>query len=149
MNMSNAQHRILLVEDKERGKFFKEYLELKGLNITWIQDAEEAYDKALKDKFHLFILDIMMPLKKGSHLKDPNLDNKQGMLTGFHLLKKLNSNLTKSSPLKVILFSARPLTDIMNDIPNGIPTEIKYQYIPKSAKPSKLLKTIQQLLNET
>ncbi|MCO6479285.1 MAG: response regulator transcription factor [Phaeodactylibacter sp.] len=72
--------KILLVEDNQSlGYMMKEYLELKGFDITLAADGEKGLEAFRKHSFALCILDIMMPGMDGYRLAekikaaDPNL----------------------------------------------------------------------------
>ncbi len=58
--------KILLVEDDPNlGSITSEYLNAKGFDCKWEKDGEAGYQKILKEKFDLFIFDVMMPIKDG------------------------------------------------------------------------------------
>lgn len=62
--MSKAK--ILLVEDDPNlGDILQEYLTVKGYETTLCRDGEEGWISFKKGKFHLCILDVMMPKKDG------------------------------------------------------------------------------------
>ena len=62
--MSKAK--ILVVEDDPNlGDILQEYLTMKGFETTLCRDGEEGWAKFKKDKYHLCLLDIMMPKKDG------------------------------------------------------------------------------------
>ena len=54
--------KILIVEDEETiADLEKDYLELSGFEVEVANDGETGLEKALKDKYSLFILDLMLP----------------------------------------------------------------------------------------
>lgn len=58
--------KILLVEDDPNlGSITSEYLNAKGFDCKWEKNGEAGYQKILKEKFDLFIFDVMMPIKDG------------------------------------------------------------------------------------
>jgi two-component system, OmpR family, response regulator len=58
--------KILLVEDDPNlGSITSEYLNAKGFDCKWEKDGEAGYQKILKEKFDLFVFDVMMPIKDG------------------------------------------------------------------------------------
>lgn len=58
--------KILLAEDDPNlGDILQEYLIMKGYDTLLCRNGEEAWQKFKKDKFHLCILDVMMPKKDG------------------------------------------------------------------------------------
>src|SRR5512145_558923 len=69
MNSYNAIH-ILVVDDEEDiCEILKFNLESEGYNVDTVNSAEEAMQKKL-DKYHLFLLDIMMKGMSGYRLAD-------------------------------------------------------------------------------
>ncbi|PZM86790.1 DNA-binding response regulator [Candidatus Gracilibacteria bacterium] len=58
--------KILLVEDDSIiGQNICEYLEENSFLVNWKQDGEEGYKEAMKNKYDIFIFDIMLPKKDG------------------------------------------------------------------------------------
>lgn len=57
---------ILLVEDEPNfGAVLKNYLELKGFEVTLCPDGESGYETFMSSPFDLCILDVMMPRRDG------------------------------------------------------------------------------------
>lgn len=53
--------KILIVEDEETiADLEKDYLELSGFEVEVANDGETGLEKALKDEYSLFILDLML-----------------------------------------------------------------------------------------
>ncbi|MEH7484712.1 response regulator transcription factor [Neobacillus drentensis] len=60
------QHKILIVEDEEILRdITKEYLVNEGFEVIEARDGEQALSLFQEDKFHLVILDIMLPKVDG------------------------------------------------------------------------------------
>ncbi len=58
--------KLLVVEDDPNlGDILQEYLTMKGYDSTLCRDGDDGWSKFRKDKYHLCILDIMMPKKDG------------------------------------------------------------------------------------
>ena len=58
--------RILIVEDEESiAELEKDYLELSGFEVDIETDGTKGLERALKEEFDLFILDLMLPGKDG------------------------------------------------------------------------------------
>mgnify|MGYP000574460663 CR=1 FL=1 len=54
--------RILIIEDEESiAELEKDYLELSGFEVEVANDGETGLEKALKDEYDLYILDLMLP----------------------------------------------------------------------------------------
>ena len=58
--------KILLIEDDNIiWQNICEYLEENSFPVTWKQDWEEWFKEALKNKYDIFIFDVMLPKKDG------------------------------------------------------------------------------------
>ena len=63
--------KILIVEDEETiADLEKDYLELSGFEVEVANDGETGLEKALKDEYSLFILDLMLPGVDGFELME-------------------------------------------------------------------------------
>ena len=79
--------KILIVEDEETiADLEKDYLELSGFEVEVANDGETGLEKALKDEYSLFILDLMLP-----------------GVDGFEICKKIREE--KNTP--IIMVSAK------------------------------------------
>ena len=79
--------KILIVEDEETiADLEKDYLELSGFEVEVANDGETGLEKALKDVYSLFILDLMLP-----------------GVDGFEICKKIREE--KNTP--IIMVSAK------------------------------------------
>ena len=79
--------KILIVEDEETiADLEKDYLELSGFEVEVANDGETGLEKALKDAYSLFILDLMLP-----------------GVDGFEICKKIREE--KNTP--IIMVSAK------------------------------------------
>ncbi|MBN1144965.1 MAG: response regulator transcription factor [Bacteroidales bacterium] len=95
MNSYNAIH-ILVVDDEEDiCEILKFNLESEGYNVDTVNSAEEAMQRKL-DKYHLFLLDIMMKGMSGYRLADEiRKKRKQDALVFFITAKNTeNDKLT-------------------------------------------------------
>jgi len=62
----NSKTQILLVEDDlNLGTLLKEYLSVKGFEVTHAFNGEEGYERFKEKKFDICMLDIMMPKMDG------------------------------------------------------------------------------------
>lgn len=60
------RNKILLAEDDPNlGKLLSEFLNAKGYETTLARDGEEALQTYATGRYHLVILDVMMPLRDG------------------------------------------------------------------------------------
>ena len=59
-------HKILLAEDDlDLGGVFRQFLELNDFEVVWAKNGEEAWENFQTGRFHLCILDVMMPKLDG------------------------------------------------------------------------------------
>lgn len=91
MNSYNAIH-ILVVDDEEDiCEILKFNLESEGYNVDTVNSAEEAMQKKL-DKYHLFLLDIMMKGMSGYRLADEIRNKKKLEALIFFITAKNTEN---------------------------------------------------------
>ena len=71
--MNNNYHIFLLEDDLSFGAVLKSYLELNDYSVTWVDDGKHAFDKFRNGKYHICILDVMLPnidgFKVGSQIR--------------------------------------------------------------------------------
>ncbi|WP_139454193.1 response regulator transcription factor [Campylobacter armoricus] len=56
---------LLLEDDINLGEIVSEFLDEEGFNVTLVDNAQEAQDKAYEKNFDLWILDVKVPLGDG------------------------------------------------------------------------------------
>lgn len=59
--MNNRQHIFLVEDDLSFGSVLKSYLEINDYTVTWVDDGKLALDKFRNGKYHICILDVMLP----------------------------------------------------------------------------------------
>jgi len=59
--MKNNYHIFLVEDDLSFGSVMKSYLELNDYQVTWVDDGKYALDKFRNGKYHICILDVMLP----------------------------------------------------------------------------------------
>ena len=59
--MNNKNHIFLVEDDLSFGAVLKSYLEINEYEVTWVDDGKYAIDKFNSKKYHICILDIMLP----------------------------------------------------------------------------------------
>lgn len=90
--MSNSETHILMVEDDDSlGSILREYLELKGYQVTHAKDGEEALVEFAKGTFDICLLDVMMP-----------------KLDGFNVAKKIRES---NKYLPIVFLTAKSLQE--------------------------------------
>lgn len=63
--MKNKYNVLLVEDDINLGTILKEYLDVKGYNVTHVQNGEDGYKEYRNQTFDMCILDVMMPKKDG------------------------------------------------------------------------------------
>ena len=117
--------KILIVEDEETiADLEKDYLELSGFEVEVANDGETGLEKALKDEYSLFILDLMLP-----------------GVDGFEICKKIREE--KNTP--IIMVSAKK-DDIDKIRGLGLGAD---DYIAKPFRPRELSSRIRNILRLT
>ena len=59
--MKNSYHIFLVEDDLSFGSVMKSYLELNDYQVTWVDDGKYALDKFRNGKYHICLLDVMLP----------------------------------------------------------------------------------------
>ena len=59
--MKNNYQIFLVEDDLSFGSVMKSYLELNDYSVTWVDDGKYAIDKFRSGKYHICILDVMLP----------------------------------------------------------------------------------------
>jgi DNA-binding response OmpR family regulator len=118
--------RLLLVEDDTSlGYMLSEYLELKGFDVSWKTNAEDALDIAMSAGLDLCILDVSLPGEDG-----------------FSLARKIKE---KRPSLPFIFLTARSMKpDILKGFKHGAD-----DYITKPVDEEELVARLQAILRRT
>ena len=115
--------KILIVEDEETiADLEKDYLELSGFEVEVANDGETGLEKALKDEYSLFILDLMLP-----------------GVDGFEICRKIREE--KNTP--IIMVSAKK-DDIDKIRGLGLGAD---DYMTKPFSPSELVARVKAHIN--
>ncbi len=59
--MKSNYHIFLVEDDLSFGSVMKSYLELNDYQVTWVDDGKYALDKFRNGKYHICLLDVMLP----------------------------------------------------------------------------------------
>lgn len=59
--MKNNYHIFLVEDDLSFGSVMKSYLELNDYQVTWVDDGKHALNKFRNGKYHICLLDVMLP----------------------------------------------------------------------------------------
>ena len=59
--MKTNYHIFLVEDDLSFGSVMKSYLELNDYQVTWVDDGKHALNKFRNGKYHICLLDVMLP----------------------------------------------------------------------------------------
>ncbi len=59
--MKNNYHIFLVEDDLSFGSVMKSYLEINDYQVTWVDDGKHALERFRNGKYHICILDVMLP----------------------------------------------------------------------------------------
>lgn len=69
--MRKEQHKILIAEDDTHlGTLLADYLGAEGFDVTLCRDGEAAFNTCKNNRYHLYLLDVMMPKMDGFTLAE-------------------------------------------------------------------------------
>lgn len=124
--MSNATHKILLVEDDQNfGDVLRSYLEMHDYAVTLATDGVLGLEAFKKTNYDLCIFDVMMPRKDG-----------------FTLAKEVRE---RNAEVPIIFLTAKTMKE---DVLNGFKIGAD-DYIPKPFNSEELLYRIQAILKRS
>lgn len=61
----NQKSILLLEDDALLGASLEDFLDEEGYSVVWVRNGQEALDACFNQRFHLFLLDINVPLLDG------------------------------------------------------------------------------------
>ena len=104
--------KILLVEDNARlGYMLKEYLELKGFDVSLAANGKEGLDTFLSQSFGLCILDVMMPGMDGYSLAKRIRETDPTVPLIFLTAKSLKIDILKAFDLGADDYIKKPVDE--------------------------------------
>ncbi len=110
--MSDKKHHILLVEDDTSlGYLLSEYLQLKGLLVTWVRDGSKALGVLQQQTFDLAVLDIMMPEMDGFALAAQLQKTNSDLQFIFLTAKSLKIDVLKGFSLGAVDYLKKPIDE--------------------------------------
>ncbi|BFP39757.1 response regulator transcription factor [Flavobacteriaceae bacterium GF1] len=110
--MTSNKKRLLLVEDEESlGYLLSEYLGMKGFQVTWAKDGEEALELMEKGNFDLAILDVMMPRMDGFALAERMRINAMELPFLFLTARSLKIDVLKGFALGAVDYLKKPIDE--------------------------------------
>ncbi len=133
--MSESKYRILLVEDDTTlGYLLTEYLQLKGLDVSWATDGKKALDKLGSENFDLAVLDVMMPEMDGFALAGNLQKLYPGLLFIFLTAKSLKVDVLKGFSLGAADYLKKPIDEeeLVVRIRALLARNVKNQQLPET-----------------
>ena len=92
--MMDHKMKVLLCEDDENlGMLLREYLQAKGYDTELYGDGEAGYKAFMKEKFDIWVFDVMMPRKDGFTLAKEIRQTNQDVPIIFLTAKKLKEDI--------------------------------------------------------
>ncbi|MFI2742931.1 response regulator transcription factor [Zhouia sp. PK063] len=110
--MRNTTSKILLVEDDEAlGYLMSEYLKMKHFNIDWAKNGIEALKLISSFKYHLAILDVMMPQMDGFTLAQKIKDQYSDLPFIFLTARSMKIDVLKGFSLGAVDYLKKPIDE--------------------------------------
>lgn len=110
--MPDNEHKILLVEDDTSlGYLLTEYLQLKGLAVTWVTNGKKALEKLSSEIFDLAVLDVMMPEMDGFALASQLQKSYPRLQFIFLTAKSLKIDVLKGFSLGAVDYLKKPIDE--------------------------------------
>lgn len=110
--MQDDTHNILLVEDDTSlGYLLTEYLQLKGLSVSWVTNGRKALDMLETKSFDLAILDVMMPEMDGFALAASLRDSHPELQFIFLTAKSLKIDVLKGFSIGAVDYLKKPIDE--------------------------------------
>lgn len=110
--MHDESHSILLVEDDASlGYLLTEYLQLKGLAVSWVTNGRKALEKLESNSYDLAILDVMMPEMDGFALAADLRSSHPSLQFIFLTAKSLKIDVLKGFSLGAVDYLKKPIDE--------------------------------------
>jgi DNA-binding response OmpR family regulator len=106
------KYKIILVEDDNAlGYLLKEYLGMKGLEMSWAKNGKEALRLMEENAFDLAILDIMMPDMDGFELASKLQKSKSDLPFLFLSARSMKIDVLKGFSLGAVDYLKKPIDE--------------------------------------
>ena len=106
------KYKIILVEDDNAlGYLLKEYLGMKGLDMSWAKNGKEALRLMEENAFDLAILDIMMPDMDGFELASQLQKSKNDLPFLFLSARSMKIDVLKGFSLGAVDYLKKPIDE--------------------------------------
>lgn len=103
---------LLLVEDDQAlGYLLKEYLGMKGFEVTWEKNGKDALETLKHEQFDLAILDVMMPEMDGFTLAGKMVEEYPGLPFMFLTARSLKIDVLKGFSLGAVDYLKKPVDE--------------------------------------
>ena len=109
--MENKASILLVEDDQALGYLIREYLGMKGFEMTWVQNGLEALKQLEEHSFDLAILDVMMPEMDGFTLARRIKDDHSRLPFIFLTARSLKIDVLKGFSLGAIDYLKKPVDE--------------------------------------
>ncbi len=108
----DRKYKLLLVEDDASlGYLLSEYLGMKGFEVTWAKNAQEALSKVETNAYNLAILDVMLPDMNGFELSQKIKGVNPELPFLFLTAKSLKIDVLKGFSMGAVDYLKKPIDE--------------------------------------
>ncbi len=109
--METGKQLLLVEDDKNLGYILSEYLSMKGFEVTWSRDGEDALALIKKNPYALCILDVMLPSIDGFGIAEQIKASASSLPFIFLTAKNLKVDKLKGFKLGCDDFITKPVDE--------------------------------------
>jgi DNA-binding response OmpR family regulator len=109
--METGKQLLLVEDDKNLGYILSEYLSMKGFNVTWSKDGQNALALIKKNPYDLCILDVMLPSMDGFSIAEQIVTSASSLPFVFLTAKNLKVDKLKGFKLGCDDFITKPVDE--------------------------------------
>lgn len=108
----DRKYKLVLVEDDSSlGYLLSEYLNMKGFEVTWAKNAQEALSKVETNAYDLAILDVMLPDMNGFELSQKIKGINPELPFLFLTAKSLKIDVLKGFSMGAVDYLKKPIDE--------------------------------------
>lgn len=108
----DRKYKLVLVEDDgSLGYLLSEYLNMKGFEVTWAKNAQEALSKVETNAYDLAILDVMLPDMNGFELSQKIKGINPELPFLFLTAKSLKIDVLKGFSMGAVDYLKKPIDE--------------------------------------
>lgn len=102
---------VLVEDDSSLGYLLSEYLNMKGFEVTWAKNAQEALSKVETNAYDLAILDVMLPDMNGFELSQKIKGINPELPFLFLTAKSLKIDVLKGFSMGAVDYLKKPIDE--------------------------------------